>query len=372
MPLTVNQRLANEAVKHRLYLSRLGTGQARKLQQKLQKAELEISVELFRIMEKLQPSAARWNMTMLQRVRKEISKVVNSVYGEVWGELTGDLQDIVKYETAYQAKALAAAFPAEVQPVIAINTAPWSQAWASVIAKPFQGQLLSQWGKTLPENLVKKIGNSVQQGVLLGESYTDIIKRVKGTAANNYNDGVVGRVRNTDLANLVKTAVNHTTAVARDATAKANEDIIKARKWLSTLDNHTSPMCIIRDNLYYTMGDIPKPIGHSVPYGAGPGRLHFCCRSTETWVTKSFEEMGLSLKNISPGTRASMNGQVPNDMSYSQWLKTQTYHVLEDVLGVTRAQMVRDGKVNVPDLFSDKGEWLTLDKLKQREIITDS
>lgn len=372
MAKPVNQRLADEAVKHRLYLARLGTGNARKLQAVMKKAELEISMELFRALEKHQPSALTWNQQRLAAIKKSLQKTVRSVYEQVFGQLNADLKELVKYEVEYQSTNLKAAFPLEAQPLVNIQSTTWQQVWASATAQPFQGSLLKEWADKLPSNLVNKIGNAVQQGVLLGESYTDIIKRVKGTKGAGYADGVVGRARNTELANLVKTAVNHVTAEAREKTAEVNEDIIKAREWLSTLDTHTSPMCIIRDKLLYTVGKKPKPIGHSVPYGAGPGRLHFCCRSTETWVIKSWQELGLKLNEMAPGTRASMGGQVPSDMSYGKWLARQDYATQEQVLGVTRAQMLRDGKISVPDMFSDKGEWLTLDQLRKVDGITTS
>lgn len=372
MAKSVNQRLADEAVKHRLYLARYGTGTARKMQAAMKKAELEISVQLFRALEQVQPTAMNWNQRHLAQIKKSIQKTVFSVYEQVFGQLNADLKELVQYEAKYQAANLASAIPLEAQPFVNIQSTTWSQVWASATAKPFQGALLKEWAERLPEALVNKIGNAVQQGVLLGESYTDIIKRVKGTKQAGYEDGVVGRQRKGDLANLVKTAVNHVTAEAREETAKVNEDIIRAREWLSTLDTHTSPMCIIRDRLMYTAGSKPKPIGHTIPYGAGPGRLHFCCRSTETWVIKSWEELGIPMKELSPGTRASMNGQVPANMTYSKWLARQDYATQEQVLGVTRAQMLRDGKIDVPGLFGDKGEWLTLKQLAELDRITDS
>jgi hypothetical protein len=38
----------------------------------------------------------------------------------------------------------------------------------------------------------------------------------------------------------------------------------------------------------------------------------------------------------------------------------QPYARQEQVLGVTRAMMLRDGKITVPEMFNDAGEFLTL------------
>jgi hypothetical protein len=77
-------------------------------------------------------------------------------------------------------------------------------------------------------------------------------------------------------------------ATARQEFAQANSDIVKAKQWSSTLDTHTSQWCIIRDRKLYTLDG--KPLGHAIPYLRGPGKIHFCCRSGEILITKSWEE----------------------------------------------------------------------------------
>lgn len=68
---------------------------------------------------------------------------------------------------------------------------------------------------------------------------------------------------------------------------------------------------------------------------------------------------------LSSATRASMDGQVPAHTSYADWLTRQPYARQEQVLGVTRAMMLRDGKITVPEMFNDAGEFLTLDELRR-------
>ena len=108
-----------------------------------------------------------------------------------------------------------------------------------------------------------------------------------------------------------------------------------------------------------------KPLGHAIPYLRGPGKIHFCCRSCEILITKSWEKMQIASGELSSVTRASMDGQVPAHTSYAEWLARQPYARQEQVLGVTRAQMLRDGKITVPEMFNDAGEYLTLDELRR-------
>lgn len=74
-----------------------------------------------------------------------------------------------------------------------------------------------------------------------------------------------------NAASIAKTAVGHLAATARESFASANNDLIKGKQWLSTLDNRTTPQCRIRDRLKYTLDN--KPVGHSVPYLHGPGKF---------------------------------------------------------------------------------------------------
>ncbi|MCV5706845.1 hypothetical protein OFN27_27100, partial [Escherichia coli] len=94
-------------------------------------------------------------------------------------------------------------------------------------------------------------------------------------------------------------------------------DLSKGKQWLSTRDNRTTPQCRIRDRLKYTLNN--KPVGHSVPYLQGPGKIHFCCRSTETFILKSAKELGIDVRDISPAERASMDGVVAGDTTYREW-----------------------------------------------------
>lgn len=113
-----------------------------------------------------------------------------------------------------------------------------------------------------------------------------------------------------------------------------------------------------RDELY------DLSVGEANSYFAN-GLLVSNCRSGEILITKSWEELQIPPDELSNATRASMDGQVPAHTSYADWLVRQPYARQEQVLGVTRAMMLRDGKITVPEMFNDAGEFLTLDELRR-------
>ena len=366
MAMTVNDKLAAEAVRRRLYLSRFSTGQALQLQRLLARLPPKVVIHLLDVIEGLTP--AGMTTAKISKLQKAIGSIVSDAFAEVYDKLEDGLTTLAKVETNYHLVMLESAVPQVAAAAVGgIQTVSFSEVIASALSKPFQGKLLSQWAKAQSAQTVQTITNTVTSGVLQGKTTTEIIREIRGTKARNYADSVINQAPARNLSSVVKTAISHVSAEAREHMRAANNDLIRGRVWLSTLDSHTSPMCIIRDHLEYTAATNPKPVGHNVPYGAGPGRLHYCCRSTETWITASWQELGIKADDLTPRERASMNGAVPAKMNYAQWLEGQPAWVQEEVLGAQRAYLLQQGKATVPEMFSDKGEWLTLDQLRESD-----
>lgn len=212
-----------------------------------------------------------------------------------------------------------------------------------------------------------KIRNVIRAGYIDGKTTDQIVREIRGTRANAYADGILNRPRS-DLAAVVRTAISHTAATARDQFIAGNEIIIKAVRWVSTLDSKTSAPCRIRDNLKYTaLGH--KPIGHKVPWLQGPGKLHWNCRSTDAPVTKSWRELGIPMDEMTPAQRASMDGQVPADMDYGEWLERQSAERQERVLGPTRYRLIQEGRVTMDQLYTPTGEFKTIEQLMRSDRV---
>ena len=126
--------------------------------------------------------------------------------------------------------------------------------------------------------------------------------------------------------------------------------------------------CRIRDGKQYRNTERHEPIGHKIPWGGGPGKLHWNCRSSGVAVLKSLAELsGLDIGEDWPqSTRASMDGQVPADLSYGDWLKKQSAERQDEVVGPTRGKLMREGKLPFDALYTDRGAALTLEQLRAR------
>lgn len=360
MARTVNDRMQDETIAHGLHVTRYGTGVARRMVGLLNKLDTELAAKLLVLLEgkRADTYSARRLASLLAGVRELNQQACESVNDALARELTR----YVEYEAGYQLDLFNSLIPKQILRHIPLQSIAPEQVYAAAVAQPFQGRLLKEWGQKLESDRLDKITNAVRSGFLQGETVEQIVRRVAGTPQRKREDGVINASRR-DLVVVTRTAVNHMAATARQEFAQANSDIVKAKQWSSTLDTHTSDWCIIRDRKLYSLDG--KPLGHQIPYLRGPGKIHFCCRSGEVLITKSWEELQIAPDELSSATRASMDGQVPSHTSYADWLSGQPYARQEQVLGVTRAMMLRDGKLTVPEMFNDAGEFLTLDELRR-------
>ena len=100
-----------------------------------------------------------------------------------------------------------------------------------------------------------------------------------------------------------------------------------------------------------------------MPYQRPP--LHPNCRSTLRLVTKSWRELGLDANDIPESTRASMDGQVKDNLNYENWLKSKTTEQQDEVLGKGKAELWRKGIITFRDMLDQSGRPLTLKELKE-------
>ncbi|MNW13601.1 hypothetical protein D3C71_2116020 [compost metagenome] len=61
-----------------------------------------------------------------------------------------------------------------------------------------------------------------------------------------------------------------------------------------------------------------------------------------------------------------MDGQVPQQTTYAQWLARQPATRQDEILGPERGKLLRQDKLKLQDFYNDKGKFLTLDELRER------
>lgn len=359
---SANDWLADEAVARSIDLTKYSNWLAYRLLAILNRADANLAAQLEAALDSL--PVGSWSVERIDSLLASVRSLNAQVYRDLVDQLGNELRGLTETEVRFQTETLTQPLP--VQVAQRFNAVSIEQVHAAALARPFQGRLLREWGEALELGRMARIRDAVRMGFVEGKAISQIVREVRGTRTQNYTDGII-EIDRRHAESVVRTAVSHTAGFARDQLLAANADLVKGVVWRSTLDGRTSQPCRLRDGLRYTL-EGHKPIGHKIPWLAGPGRLHWNCRSTSSPMLKSWEELGgEAVADWTPNQRASMDGAVPADMTYADWFKKQSAERQDSILGPTRGKLYRTGDLDLGDFSNNKGQMLTLDQLRARE-----
>jgi hypothetical protein len=361
--MSANDDLVDRAIAHQVELSKYSNGVVRRLIAILNRADSRMAAELSGVLETI-GDVSTFRVERLESMLASVRALNAQAYSQIEQELRTELREFTEYEANWQQMTLREAIP----PGVSVSFAGVSveQVYAAALARPFQGVLLKGALDDLSEQSAKLVRQTISAGIVEGRTTQQIIRDLRGTRAKGYADGLLQRSRR-DVEAIVRTAISHTAGVVQDNVMQANTDLLQAVQWSSTIDLRTSEICRIRDGKLYTP-DTHKPIGHSLPWGGGPGRAHWRCRSAQVPVLRSWRAMGIDMDGSAnlDGTRASLDGQLPQDITYAQWIEKQSAARQDEVLGPSRGKLLREGKLPMEALYSQSGQFLTLQQLHER------
>lgn len=348
MPAT-NEALADRIVRHQTYIQRFGSGTTARVIGLLNRSDADIVQQIERRATRIADRGFDSGPETTKRLNNllgEVRSINRAAYQAAGRELTDQLRNLADYESDWQTGALESA----LQDIVSLRRVPTRLVVAAATSRPFQGRLLKEWLDGLEASRAARIRDAIRLGLVQGQTVQQMVRRIRGTRAASYADGLL-EIDRRGAATVVRTAVNHTANVARQATWEENADLISGVQWHSTLDGRTCPVCGGLDGKVFPLKSGPRPPEH---HG---------CRCTTVPITKSWRELGLDIDDISPGTRASMDGQVPASLTYGQWLQRQSNAFQDEVLGKGKAELFRSG---IPiERFTDRsGNELSLKQLR--------
>ena len=229
------------------------------------------------------------------------------------------------------------------------------------------GQVVSKAFRGIATSQAEQFSQVVRNGLLTGETTPSIAKRLIGSLQFGEEAKTVGQiaaaggqltqVADNQIIALVRTSINQVANAASQQVYEGNQDITKKYRYIATLDTRTSAICRALD-------------GREFEYGKGPmPPQHFNCRSTTVPV---IDYKALDIPPPPEGKRASMDGPVPGNETYGQWLAKQPRATQADALGPGKvAYFNRLAKKYGPTdamakLVRDDGSELTLAQLRSR------
>ncbi|MDD5168548.1 MAG: hypothetical protein PHN75_07000 [Syntrophales bacterium] len=336
---------------HSIDLMRFTAGERAKVLSLLNRMQSEL-------VEVINNGATQFSKSRARALIKESDRIIKDYYREAADQT--DLTGLAEHEAEYHARSLSnigldAALPSET-------------VMKSLVSNMLiEGTPAAAWWARQGEDTAFRFSNQVRQGMVQNETLGQIVYRITG------KPGIPGvmEISRKNATALVHSSVMTVSGDARMATWKENADVVKGIRQLSTLDGHTTPICLAYAGKEWDLDG--KPIGHSLPWvnsggnpAGGPPR-HWGCRSTTVPVLKSLKEVtGLDVPDREPGTRASDLGQIKADITMDEWLKMHPDSFADDLLGKGRAQLWRDGKITLRQLVDGQGREMTLEQLKKR------
>ena len=314
--------LINDAIRRQVLLEGVKENEWLKFNKFLKSLERDIRVRLSKEGNTIE-TKGRLNTLLV-----DVNQIQRDFYNDYEAQLVLDLDDIALTEATLEAKSINAtvtAFetvkPSAEQILSAYKNQPLSVNKNGLTLKPF----LRDYTATQ----IKQMNSVISQGYAQGRTISQITSDLRGTKAANYKDGMFNQIsRNNRI--MVRTAVQNSSAQARQRVWDSNKDLVKGVEWLSTLDSRTTSQCRSLDGREFPIDKGPRP------------PLHYGCRSTTTPVlSETFDFLDKGAKRPSKGESGAK--QVNAETTYYSWLKTQPASFQDDVLGPTRGKLFRNG-----------------------------
>lgn len=368
---TSNEALFDAANRNQIFLIRFGGKAALEAIKLLDKAEIDLIERIAKRVDRLGPSAsASFGSKRLKAILQSIRAQNTDLMTALRSVTAANLRAVARQEIDIADRRIVEAVGVELN-----NFRPPPEEIRTLVEKRAVGaRTLRSWFTRLGRDRLGRLESAVNLGVIEGDTLQDMVRRFRASEDTTRRSAEA----------LIRTHVNHVANQARNELYKANDDIVDGVRWTATLDGRTSSICRARDGEVYPVDEGPRPPAH-------PN-----CRSIMTPVLKSWEELAkpgalrqgrgagdidklfqknlrkqgftkAQAKKIKRNSRASMNGQVPGDLSYQDWLKRQPKQFQDEVLGPTKGKLFRGGGLSL-DRFVDEptGQGLTLDQIKSR------
>ncbi len=376
MSPSVNAQLADRAASHALDLVRFDADARGRILGYLRQLEE-------RLVERLRAARLDSGMTEFRRSRAEtllaqIRETIANAYGQLADASAKVLRGLAAVEST---AALIGVKAYAIEADISLNILTPAQLTRIVDATLIEGAPSRAWWEAQAGDTLERFSAEIREGVGLGETNDELIRRVRGSATGRRNvyeingrrhvyvefRGGIMDTSTRNAASLVRTSVQSVAGQVRRDTYVENQDVVKGVVQVSTLDARTTVTCRARAAKAWSLPDY-QPIDHSIAY-AGGVPIHWSCRSQESALLRSWQELGIDLQDAPGGARrwSRLDGKVPADFTMEQFLRRRSHEQQDEMLGPGIAALWRSGKVGLEELIdAQSGRPLALWEVQMR------
>lgn len=350
--MSANQNSIDNETRHAIYINRVAGGFSKDFLTTIEAMKREVALKMAQ-----QPL----NQSNYERIIRELELIERQLLTSYTADFTDELNRLATLEAAWEKAALDDVLTS----VTASVSLPASQqVWAAVISNPLvfpdsnDTILLEPFLRGWSDREVARVSNAIRTGFVTGQTNEQIAREIAGP------DGLLDKQTRRANKAMVRTATNHTSALAREATMLDNDDIVIGYEWKSTLDDRTTAQCRSLDGQVFRFRDPgfkPKP-----PY-------HVNCRSVTVPVLDKRFAQDLSDATrpaVGPSVGRDGRGTVPANTTYYSFLKDQPAAFQDDVLGPKRGKLLRDGGLTAEEFrklsVDEKFRPISLEEMQRR------
>ena len=349
MAKNVNHKLTSKAITHSAMIERLKNGQARDVTKFMRDVLApDVFAKLNTELALLDGKSSKYKRRRLGGLVKSMDEIIKKETGTLFSGLEDALEDMAELEATNEARLINGALPKDIKNAGFVVSEITADTLENTISNLLvNGAAISDTVEQFNTGFTNAISRELNIGFASGESIPQLTSRIKSVINTNTRHAQT----------ISRTAMTAISADIREEVYANNSDIVKGVRWVSALDMRTSEICQSLDGNVYDIGEGPRPPAH-------PN-----CRSTTVPITKSWREMGIDKDELPEGTRRAMDGKVPANTTYNEWLKDQSTDTQEQVLGKTKAKLYRENNLDVSKFVNRIGDPLTIDEIRKREGI---
>ena len=384
MAKTANEELFDALLRHQIYLMRYSGYVRNRIIEILDISEQDLAAKILTSKPGKPGLQTPAELNRMNRLLKSLAAIRQSAWKDANTFLTKEMTDLAIAEPINLQKVMNTTSPVQLNTVLP----PVTTLRSIALSRPFEGRTLKQTASHMEAEDIRRVTNAVRVGMIEGETLPNITRRVIGTKALKGADGVTQLTRHQVQA-VTRTAVNFVANQSRREFLLENQDVVLKERYTATLDGRTTDICASLDGKVYKLGEGPYP------------PLHFNCRSiriaeydnttmverpavpvTQKQLLREYTKENklspvTSRANLPYGTKTKFDqfkrkrirqlvGRVPAKETYNTWLKKQSVEFQEDVLGVTKSKLYRDGGLTLDKFVNRVGDELNLSQLAQK------
>ena len=221
------------------------------------------------------------------------------------------------------------------------------------------GALVDELFNKIKDDARLRVEYAIRQGITDGWTNQQIVQRIKGKKALNYQDGILQQSRS-DIERVVRTSRSHVANTAYMDTYKAMG--FSHVKFVSTLDGRTSATCMHYSDRVYKIDEAhPRP------------PLHPNCRSVLVGVDadgklsgkRPFVSDSRPVRDIPKAEREGKIGQVSANTTFKEWFNRQDKEFQREWLGEKRFKLFTEGGYSLEKFTDPIGRKYTLNELRE-------